>query len=51
LRIAIWGDNRPAPDPALDHYLKMLTCLFCPSSQSSRELRSMQSSGNMILRP
>jgi len=22
LRVAIWGDNRAAPDPSLDHYLK-----------------------------
>ncbi len=51
LRMAIWGDNRAAPDPALDHYLKNVDCSSRPSSQSSRALRSMQSSGNMILRP
>jgi L-ascorbate metabolism protein UlaG (beta-lactamase superfamily) len=30
LRIAIWGDNRPAPDPALDHYLKNVDVLILP---------------------
>src|SRR6202051_624051 len=27
LRIAIWGDNRAAPDPFLDHYLKNVDVL------------------------
>lgn len=30
LRIAIWGDNRPAPDPSLDHYLENLDVLILP---------------------
>jgi L-ascorbate metabolism protein UlaG (beta-lactamase superfamily) len=30
LRIAIWGDNRAAPDPSLDHYLKDVDVLVLP---------------------
>jgi L-ascorbate metabolism protein UlaG (beta-lactamase superfamily) len=30
LRIAIWGDNRPSPDPSLDHYLKNVDALILP---------------------
>ena len=30
LRIAVWGDNRPAPDPALNPYLKNLDVLILP---------------------
>jgi L-ascorbate metabolism protein UlaG (beta-lactamase superfamily) len=30
LRIAIWGDNRAAPDPFLDHYLKNVDVLILP---------------------
>jgi L-ascorbate metabolism protein UlaG (beta-lactamase superfamily) len=30
LRIAIWGDNRAAPNPALDHYLKNVDVLILP---------------------
>ena len=30
LRIAIWGDNRPVPDPSLDHYLKNVDILVLP---------------------
>jgi L-ascorbate metabolism protein UlaG (beta-lactamase superfamily) len=30
LRIAIWGDNRAEPDPALDHYLKNVDVLVLP---------------------
>jgi L-ascorbate metabolism protein UlaG (beta-lactamase superfamily) len=30
LRIAIWGDNRPVPDPSLDRYLKNVDVLILP---------------------
>jgi L-ascorbate metabolism protein UlaG (beta-lactamase superfamily) len=30
LRIAIWGDNRPVPNPTLDHYLKNVDVLILP---------------------
>jgi hypothetical protein len=30
LRIAIWGDNRAAPTPSLDHYLKNVDVLILP---------------------
>ncbi len=30
LRIAIWGDNRAAPNPSLDHYLKIVDVLILP---------------------
>jgi L-ascorbate metabolism protein UlaG (beta-lactamase superfamily) len=30
LRIAIWGDNRAAPDPFLDHYLRNVDVLILP---------------------
>jgi L-ascorbate metabolism protein UlaG (beta-lactamase superfamily) len=30
LRIAIWGDNRAAPDPSLDRYLKNVDVLILP---------------------
>jgi L-ascorbate metabolism protein UlaG (beta-lactamase superfamily) len=30
LRIAIWGDNRPVPDPAFDHSLKNVDVLVLP---------------------
>src|SRR5271167_131332 len=30
LRIAVWGDNRGAPDPSLDHYLKNVDVLILP---------------------
>jgi L-ascorbate metabolism protein UlaG (beta-lactamase superfamily) len=30
LRIAIWGDNRAAPSPSLDHYLKNVGVLILP---------------------
>jgi L-ascorbate metabolism protein UlaG (beta-lactamase superfamily) len=30
LRVAIWGDNRAAPDPYLDHYLKNVDVLILP---------------------
>ncbi len=30
LRIAIWGDNRATPDPALDHYLENVDVLILP---------------------
>jgi L-ascorbate metabolism protein UlaG (beta-lactamase superfamily) len=30
LRIAIWGDNRPTPDPFLDRYLKNVDVLILP---------------------
>jgi L-ascorbate metabolism protein UlaG (beta-lactamase superfamily) len=30
LRIAVWGDNRPVPDPSLDHYLKNVDVLILP---------------------
>jgi L-ascorbate metabolism protein UlaG (beta-lactamase superfamily) len=30
LRIAIWGDNRGAPDPSLDRYLKNVDVLILP---------------------
>jgi L-ascorbate metabolism protein UlaG (beta-lactamase superfamily) len=30
LRVAIWGDNRAAPDPSLDHYLKNVDVLILP---------------------
>jgi L-ascorbate metabolism protein UlaG (beta-lactamase superfamily) len=30
LRIAIWGDNRAAPDPSLDHYLNNVDVLILP---------------------
>jgi L-ascorbate metabolism protein UlaG (beta-lactamase superfamily) len=51
LRIAIWGDNRAAPDSSLDHYLKNVDVIILPVESYSRALRSMQSSGNMIPRP
>src|ERR1700674_519842 len=31
LRVAIWGDNRAAPDPSLDHYLKNVDVLILPA--------------------
>jgi L-ascorbate metabolism protein UlaG (beta-lactamase superfamily) len=30
MRVAIWGDNRAAPDPSLDHYLKNIDVLILP---------------------
>lgn len=30
MRIGIWGDNRAAPDPSVDHYLKNLDVLVLP---------------------
>jgi L-ascorbate metabolism protein UlaG (beta-lactamase superfamily) len=30
LRIAIWGDNRPMPDPSLDHHLRNVDVLILP---------------------
>ena len=30
LRIAVWGDNRPAPDPSLDHSLRNVDVLILP---------------------
>ena len=30
LRIAIWGDNRPVPDPSLDHSLRNVDVLILP---------------------
>jgi len=30
LRIAVWGDNRPEPDPSLDHYLTNVDVLILP---------------------
>ena len=30
LRIAVWGDNRPVPDPFLDHYLRNVDVLILP---------------------
>jgi L-ascorbate metabolism protein UlaG (beta-lactamase superfamily) len=30
LRIAIWGDNRPVPDPSLDHHLRNVDVLILP---------------------
>jgi len=30
LRIAIWGDNRPVPDPSLDHHLMNVDVLILP---------------------
>ena len=30
MRVAIWGDNRVAPDPSLDHYLKNVDVLILP---------------------
>jgi L-ascorbate metabolism protein UlaG (beta-lactamase superfamily) len=30
LRVAIWGDNRAAPNPSLDHYLKNIDVLVLP---------------------
>src|SRR5262249_49784573 len=30
LRIAVWGDNRPEPDPFLDHYLRNVDVLILP---------------------
>jgi L-ascorbate metabolism protein UlaG (beta-lactamase superfamily) len=30
LRVAIWGDNRAAPDSSLDHYLKNVDVLILP---------------------
>jgi hypothetical protein len=30
LRIAVWGDNRPAPDPSLDHDLRNVDVLILP---------------------
>jgi L-ascorbate metabolism protein UlaG (beta-lactamase superfamily) len=30
LRIAVWGDNRAAPDPSLDRYLKNVDVLILP---------------------
>src|SRR6266446_9498595 len=30
LRIALWGDNRAVPDPALDHFLKNVDVLVLP---------------------
>jgi L-ascorbate metabolism protein UlaG (beta-lactamase superfamily) len=30
LRIAIWGDNRPVPDPSLDHHLRNIDVLILP---------------------
>ena len=30
LRIAVWGDNRAAPDPSLDHYLRNVDVLILP---------------------
>src|SRR5271170_6334564 len=30
LRIAIWGDNRPVPDPSLDHDLRNVDVLILP---------------------
>jgi hypothetical protein len=30
LRIAIWGDNRAAPSPSLDHYVKNVDVLILP---------------------
>jgi L-ascorbate metabolism protein UlaG (beta-lactamase superfamily) len=30
LRIALWGDNRPVPDPFLDHYLRNVDVLILP---------------------
>jgi len=50
LRIAIWGDNRAVPDPALDHFLKNVDVLVLPVEISSRALRWMESCENMILR-
>jgi L-ascorbate metabolism protein UlaG (beta-lactamase superfamily) len=30
LRIAVWGDNRPVPDPSLDPYLENIDVLILP---------------------
>lgn len=30
LRIAVWGDNRPVPDPSLDHFLTDVDVLILP---------------------
>jgi L-ascorbate metabolism protein UlaG (beta-lactamase superfamily) len=30
LRIAVWGDNRPVPDPSLDHDLRNVDVLILP---------------------
>jgi L-ascorbate metabolism protein UlaG (beta-lactamase superfamily) len=30
LRIAVWGDNRAAPNPSFDHYLKNVDVLILP---------------------
>jgi len=30
LRIAVWGDNRPVPDPSLDDYLRNVDVLILP---------------------
>jgi L-ascorbate metabolism protein UlaG (beta-lactamase superfamily) len=30
LRIAVWGDNRPVPNPSLDHYLRDIDVLILP---------------------
>jgi L-ascorbate metabolism protein UlaG (beta-lactamase superfamily) len=30
LRIAVWGDNRPVPDPSLDHSLRNVDVLILP---------------------
>jgi L-ascorbate metabolism protein UlaG (beta-lactamase superfamily) len=30
LRIAIWGDNRPVPDPSLNHHLRNVDVLILP---------------------
>jgi|SRR5205807_7614674 len=51
LRVAIWATIGRRLIPPSIITSKMLTCLFCRSSQSSRALRWMQSCRNMILRP
>jgi L-ascorbate metabolism protein UlaG (beta-lactamase superfamily) len=30
LRIVVWGDNRPVPDPSIDHYLRNVDVLVLP---------------------
>jgi hypothetical protein len=50
LRIAIWGDNRATPDPALDRYLKNVDVLILPvESVLTPAEAPMRLSGNIIL--
>ena len=51
LRIAIWGDNRAAPDPSLDRYLKNVDVLILPIESILTRVEVDAIIGNMILKP